>query len=91
MANFAQKSKLAMTVKELSDSLTFEDVIDALRLTHCNDPSIRSVAGYREAFDIITHTDFEGDGGVVTFDVTPEEEWSDSHSLPLLANNVEGD
>lgn len=80
-----------MTVKELFNSLTFDEVIAALRNTHCNDRSIRCLAGYKEAFDIITHTHFEGEGGEVTFDVTPKGEWSEPHSLPLLANNVEGD
>lgn len=37
-------------------------------------------------------TEFEGEGGEVTFDVTsPREAWYEPHNLPLLANNVEGD
>lgn len=45
----------------------------------------------KEAFDTICLTEFEGDGGEVTFDVTPREKWYEPYSLPLLANNVEGD
>lgn len=37
-------------------------------------------------------TEFEGEGGEVTFDITsPREAWHEPHNLPLLANNVEGD
>lgn len=80
-----------MTVKELFNSLTFNEVINALRNTHRNDRSIEGVVAYKEAFDVICLTDFEGEGGEVTFDVTPKEKWDSPDSLPLLANNVEGD
>lgn len=80
-----------MTVKELFNSLTFNEVINALRNTHRNDRSIEGVVAYKEAFDVICLTDFEGEGGEVTFDVTPREKWDSPDSLPLLANNVEGD
>ena len=40
----------------------------ALRHTHRNDHSIRNVAGYKEAYDIICNLSPEGDGGEVTFD-----------------------
>lgn len=63
----------------------------ALQTTHRTDDSIQSVAGYKEAYDIITHIQFEGEGGEVDFDVTPKEEWFSPGSLPMLANNVEGD
>ena len=80
-----------MTVKELFLSVGFDTVLNALRKTHCNDRSIEGVVAYKEAFDIICLTEFEGEGGWVTFDVTPREEWDDPDSLPLLARNVEGD
>lgn len=81
-----------MTVKELFLSVGFDNVLKALRNTHRNDRSIEGVVAYKEAFDIICLTEFEGDGGEVTFDVTsPREAWYEPHNLPLLANNVEGD
>ena len=81
-----------MTVKELFLSVGFDNVLKALRNTHRNDRSIENVAAYKEAFDIICLTEFEGEGGEVTFDVTsPREAWYEPHNLPLLANNVEGD
>lgn len=80
-----------MTVEELFNSLSFDEVISALRSTHCNEPSIKSVAAYKQAFDAIRLTEFEGKGGEVTFDVTPREEWYELFSLPMLARNVEGD
>ncbi|WP_302320012.1 hypothetical protein [uncultured Duncaniella sp.] len=80
-----------MTVQGLFNSLTFDDIMAALRCTHRNDRSIRNVAGYKEAYDIICNLSPEGDGGEVTFDISPREEWFTPHSLPLVANNVEGD
>lgn len=81
-----------MTVKELFLSVGFDNVLKALRNTHRNDRSIENVAAYKEAFDIICLTEFDGGGGEVTFDVTsPREAWYEPHNLPLLANNVEGD
>lgn len=64
-----------MTVKELFLSVGFENVLSALRNTHRNDRSIENVAAYKEAFDVICLTEFEGEGGEVTFDVTPKEHW----------------
>lgn len=81
-----------MTVKELFISVGFDNILKALRNTHRNDRSIEGVVAYKEAFDIICLTEFEGEGGEVTFDVTsPREAWYEPHNLPLLANNVEGD
>lgn len=80
-----------MTVKELFLSVGFDNVLSALQDTHHNDRSIKNVAAYKEAFDAICLTEFEGDGGEVTFDVTPKEELDDPDSLPMLARNVEGD
>lgn len=80
-----------MTVKELFLSVGFDNVLNALRNTHRNDYSIKDVASYKEAFDVICLTEFEGEGGEVTFDVTPREKWYEPNSLPMLANNVEGD
>lgn len=65
--------------------------MEALRHTHRNDRSIRNVAGYKEAYDIICNLSPEGDGGEVTFDVSPREEWLTPHSLPLVARNIEYD
>ncbi len=62
-----------------------------MQTTHRTDSSIRCVAGYKEAYDIITHIKFEGEGGEVTFDVTPKEKWYSPGYLPMLANEVEGD
>lgn len=81
-----------MTVKELFLSVGFDNVLKALRNTHRNCRSIEGVVAYKEAFDIICLTEFEGEGGEVTFDVTsPREAWYEFRNLPLLANNVEGD
>lgn len=80
-----------MTVKELFNSLSFTEIVRALHNTHRNDKSISTLYGYKEAFDIICNTEFNGDGGKVTFDVCPKEEWFSPGKLPLLANNVEGD
>lgn len=80
-----------MTVQELLITEGFDNIMKALHNTHRTDGSIKSIAGYKEAFDIITHTQFEGDGGEVDFDVTPKEKWFSPGYLPLLANNVEGD
>lgn len=80
-----------MTVKELFLSVGFDNVLKALRNTHRNDCSIKDSASYKEAFDIICHTEFEGKGGEVTFRVTPRDKWFEPNSLPMLADNVEGD
>lgn len=80
-----------MTVQELFNSLTFDDIMAALRCTHRNDRSIRNVTGYKEAYDVFCNLKPAGEGGEVTFDICPREEWFTPHSLPLVANNVEGD
>lgn len=81
-----------MTVKELFNSLTFDEVAEALRYTHSGERSVaKCTAAYKESFDYFRHLDFKGVGGEVTFDVKPREEWFTPGSLPLLANNVEGD
>lgn len=80
-----------MTVKELFLSVGFDNVLKALRNTHRNDHSVQNVAAYKQAFYQICLTEFEGEGGEVTFDITPREEWYEPNSLPMLANNVEGD
>ncbi len=80
-----------MTVQQLFNSLTFDDIMAALRCTHRNDRSIRNVAGYKEAHDVFCNLKPAGEGGEVTFDISPREEWFTPHSLPLVANNVEGD
>lgn len=79
-----------MTVKELFTSVTFEEIAVALHRTHQSDKSIREMASYKEAFDEICHTEFKGNGGEVTFDITEPQEMTDD-SLPMLANNVEED
>lgn len=83
-----------MTVHELFNTLSFDQVMDALRHTHRNDNSVRNtdnLTGYKEAFDTLRNISSGSKGGEVTFDVTPREHWSDDHSLPLVANGVEGD
>ncbi|MBD5239337.1 MAG: hypothetical protein HDS64_06155 [Bacteroidales bacterium] len=80
-----------MTVKELLTTVGFDAIVRALQNTHRNDESISCLAGYKEAFDIICNSEFNGPGGDVTFNVTPKEHWSDPGYLPLIANNVEGD
>ena len=80
-----------MTVQELFNSLSFDDILSALRHTHHNDHSIRNVAGYKEAYDMFCNLKPAGEGGEVTFDISPREERFTPHSLPLVANNVEGD
>ena len=80
-----------MTVQELLITEGFDSIMNALQTTHRTDRSIRSVAGYKEAYDIITHIKFEGEDGKVTFDVTPKEKWYSPGYLPMLANDVEGD
>lgn len=80
-----------MTVKELFKSFTFDEILTALHNTHRNDRSIENVAAYKEAFDIVCLTEFRGEGGEVTFDVTsPREAWYEPHHLPLIANYRDG-
>ena len=72
--------------------MTFDEVAEALRYTHRNEGSVaKCMAAYKEAFDYFRNLEFKGDGGEVTFEVMPREEWFTPGSLPLLANNVEGD
>lgn len=80
-----------MTVQELFNTIGFPAIAEALRHTHRNDKSTECLTGYKEAFDILCNIPFNGCGGAVTFDVTPRERLDDEESLPLLANNVEGD
>ena len=80
-----------MTVQELFNTIGFPAIAEALRHTHRNDKSTECLTGYKEAFDILCNLPFEGNGGKVTFDVTPREKWDDEGSLPLLAHNIEGD
>lgn len=80
-----------MTVQELFNTIGFPAIAEALRHTHRNEKSTECLTGYKEAFDILCNLPFEGNGGNVTFDVTPREKWDDEGSLPLLAHNVEGD
>ena len=82
---------ITMTVKELFNSLTFEEVMEALQHTHKNDHSIKSTAAYKGAFDEMCDTEPSDEGGEVTFQVSSPEEMDDSHSLPLLAFEVEGE
>lgn len=79
-----------MTVKELLKSVAFEEIASALRRTHKYDESIREMTSYKEAYDEICHTEFNGVGGEVTFNITYSETLTDN-SLTILANNVEGD
>lgn len=80
-----------MTVQELFNQFSFDDIGKALQNMHRHDESICDLASYKEAFDTLCHIKFEGKGGKVTFDVTPPEHWFDPGNLPLLANDVEGD
>ena len=76
-----------MTVKELFQSLSFDEIAETLRTTHAKEKSTETMVGYKEAFDIIRHTEFEGEGGEVTFDIEDKED----NDMPILARNVEGD
>lgn len=80
-----------MTVQELFRTFSFDDIVEALQNTHRHDESICDLASYKEAFDTLCHTLPSGEGGKVTFDVTPREHWFDEGNLPLLANGVEGE
>ena len=80
-----------MTVQELFNQIGFDAIMDALHNTHRNEPSIQHPAEYKQAFDNLSTLAFSGEGGEVTFDVTPCEEWFTPHSLPMLARGVEGD
>lgn len=76
-----------MTVKELFQSFSFDKIAETLRKTHAKEKSTKSMVGYKEAFDIIRHTEFEGEGGLVTFDIKDRAD----NDMPILANIVEGD
>lgn len=80
-----------MTVQELFNTIGFPAIAGALRHTHQNEESTECLTGYKEAYDILCNLPFDGCGGEITFDVNPREKWDDEDSLPLLANNVEGD
>ena len=64
-----------MTVKGLFTTVGFDAIVKALQNNQRNERSIRCLAGYKEAFDIICNTEFEGNGGEVTFsDLKPDED-----------------
>ena len=78
-----------MTVKELFSKLTFDEVAEALQRTHQSDKSVKTLCGYKEAFDTLCNLEFNGEGGQVSFDVYENPDYE--KELPLLANGVEGD
>lgn len=81
-----------MTVQELFKSIEFKTISKALLHTHNrHEKTVHNLAGYKMAYDRLCNMEFNGEGGDVTFSVTPREEWDDFHSIPLLADNVEGD
>lgn len=80
-----------MTVQELFKSVGFEAVMAALQNTHRNEKSIRATAFYKQAFDCLVNLTPTETDGEVSFDVTPREKWFEPNSLPMIANNVEGD
>lgn len=81
-----------MTIQELFKSLGFKAISESLLHTHNrHELTVHDLAGYKMAYDRLCNMEFNGEGGEVTFTVTPREEWDDFHSLPLLADNVEGD
>ena len=49
------ENRIAMTVKELFNSLSFDEIVNALQNTHRNDDSVSCLYGYKEAFDIISN------------------------------------
>lgn len=71
-----------MTVKELFKSVEFMAIADALQRTLSSDKSVRDIASYKESYDILCNTEFDGKGGKVTFSV---------YSDGVLADGVEGD
>lgn len=71
-----------MTVKELFKSVEFMAIADALQCSLSSDKSVRDIASYKESYDILCNTEFEGKGGEVTFSV---------YSDGVLADGVEGD
>ena len=79
-----------MTVNELFNSLTFEEVFKALQRTHRGCRSLKCESSYKGAFDELCDTIPSGNGGEVTFSVTPEEELDETDSIQLLAFDVEG-
>ena len=78
-----------MTVKDLFSKLTFDEVAKALQRTHQSDKSVKTLCGYKEAFDTLCNIEFNGEGGQVTFDIHENSDYE--KELPLLANGVEGD
>lgn len=78
-----------MTVKELLNKFKFSEIIAALRHIRKGDRSIESTASYKESFDILRNTEFDGEGGAVTFDVY--KNMYGDNSFGLTANGVEGD
>lgn len=54
-----------MTVKELFQSLDFEDIIEPLKKKYHD--ALLSLSEYKENYDILCNTVFSGDGGTITF------------------------
>lgn len=54
-----------MTVKELFQSLDFNDIIEPLVLKYPN--ALKPISEYKENYDIILNTEFSGEGGTITF------------------------
>lgn len=79
-----------MTVQELFNKFSFDEIAEALQDTHRRDESICDLASYKEAFDTLRNIKSSEKKGEVTFDITPREHWFDEGNLPLLANGVEG-
>ena len=54
-----------MTVKELFQSLDFQEIIEPLVLKYPN--ALKPISEYKENYDIILNTEFSGEGGTITF------------------------
>ena len=82
-----------MKVQELFRTIPYDNIANALQHTHFPEEKdfISISANYKEAYDQLCNIESNGEAGEVTFDVTPREEWGKPHSLPMLANGVEGE
>jgi len=82
-----------MTVQEFFKDIPFDEIAAALQHTHFRDVEnfIGSSAEYKEAYDQLCNIVPDGDGGEVTFDIYPREDWDKPQCTRLSANNVEGD
>jgi len=82
-----------MTVQELFRSIPFDEIATALQSTHFRGVNnfISSSAEYKEAYDQLCNIEPDGEGGEVTFEISPHEDWDKPECTRLLANNVEGD